>query len=226
MMQEWNQLLFAHWPVAADALRPLVPQRLELDRFEGQGWVAVTPFCLTGLRVRGFPALPGLSAFKELNVRTYVLYEGRPGVFFFSLDASSASAVCGARMLYSLPYFFAHMRVQLKDGTVHYRCRRNQRHGTADFEARYWPISQPRIVAGAGTLEQFLVERYCLYSVAGPRLYRADIHHPPWSLQDARAEIPRNSMTAAAGIELPPQPPLLHFSRYIKVLVWWPERLR
>jgi uncharacterized protein len=223
MRQQWNRLLFAHWALPPEALRPLLPRQLPLDTFEGKCWVAVTPFYLSGLRPRGLP-LPG-QAFPELNVRTYVTLDGKPGVYFFSLDAGSVLAVFGARIMYALPYFYARMNVIHDSDAVHYRCRRSHLGKTADFQADYRPLSPAR-TSPPGSLEYFLTERYCLYAVEAQRVYRGEIHHLPWPLQDAEAEIWRNTMAAAAGIELPDQKPLLHFASVMEVLVWAPERLK
>jgi uncharacterized protein YqjF (DUF2071 family) len=225
MRQEWNRLLFAHWPAHPEKVRPLVPAVLALDIREGRCWVAVTPFYLSGLRARGLPMIPGTSAFPELNVRTYVTLDGKPGVYFFSLDAGAVSAVFGARLMYGLPYFYAHMSVRYGAESVHYRSSRRHMGKVAEFEADYRP-SGTIFQAAPGSLEHFLTERYCLYAVQGRRLYRAEIHHLPWPLQPARAEIAANTMARAAAIELPQEPPLLHYARHLEVLVWGPERLQ
>jgi uncharacterized protein len=224
MRQEWHRLLFAHWAVEPAKVRPLVPPMLELDTREGRCWVAVTPFYLAGLRVRGLPRVPGTSSFPELNVRTYVRLNGKPGVYFFSLDAGAVLAVMGARLFYALPYFYAHMRVRYGAESVHYVSSRRHKGKIAEFEADYGPVGSPSTPA-PGSLEQFLVERYCLYAVQGRRVYRAEIHHVPWPLQPAKALIATNTVAQAAGIELPSGPPLLHFASYLEVLVWTPERL-
>ena len=224
MRQQWDRLLFAHYPIDPAQLRPLVPAMLELDMRDGRCWVAVTPFYLSGLRARRFPALPGASAFPELNVRTYVRFDGKPGVYFFSLDAAAVSAVMGARIFYALPYFYAYMRVRYAADSVHYLSCRRLLGKIAEFEGDYGPVG-PVAEPAPGSLEHFLVERYCLYAVQARRLYRAEIHHLPWPLQPARATISTNTVAHAAGIELPAGPPLLHFSRHLEVLVWTPERL-
>jgi uncharacterized protein YqjF (DUF2071 family) len=223
MRQTWRNLLFAHWPLAPGALRPLVPDGLELDLHEGQAWIAVTPFRITGLRPRWLPPIPGSRNFAELNVRTYVRYQERPGVFFFSLDAASLLAVIGARTSYHLPYYYARMKQTPEVAGFDYSSRR--RSGKrAELVGHYVPIADvqpPR----PGSLEHWLVERYCLYAPHRGRLYRADIHHVPWPLQAAKAELDVNTMAEAAGIRLPDVAPLCHFAREIDVLVWLPERL-
>ena len=216
MEQTWNDLLFAHWPLAPETLRPLVPSILPLDTFEGQCWVAVTPFHMTGVRLRWLPPLPGLSRFPEMNVRTYVTLGGKPGVFFFSLDAASLPAVWAARALYRLPYFHARMSVVQRDGWVTYESVRDR---DTKFRGRYQPVSEAR-QRQKGTLEHWLTERYCLYTVARNSAFRAEIHHVPWPLQDTEAEILENTMASAAGIKLPEIPPLLHFARQLQVLIW------
>jgi len=216
MHQTWNDLLFAHWPAPVEAIRPLVPAVLPLDTFNGQCWVAVTPFHMTGVRPRGIPPLPGISALPELNVRTYVTYQNKPGVFFFSLDAGSWFAVWGARATYHLPYFHASMKIVSHNGWFEYDCVRGP--GT-EFHGKYKPVADVQLRA-PGSIEHWLTERYCLYTVVGDSVYRAEIHHEQWPLQDAVAEIPVNTMAAAAHIELPRIPPLTHFSKRLHVLIW------
>lgn len=217
MRQTWNDLLFAHWPLPPEALAQKIPAPLELDLFEGNAWLAVTPFHMSGIRARGLPALPGTSAFPELNVRTYVRFKDKPGVFFFSLDAASHLAVWGARAAFRLPYFFADMEVRLNGERVRYHARR--RNGQAELKVRYGPISEMR-VREKGTVEHFLTERYCLYTADRGRLWRAEIHHVPWPLQDASGEFETNTMAAASGIEISGLPALLHFAKRLDVLVW------
>ncbi len=221
MLQRWHDLLFAHWEVSPDQVRPLVPAELELDLFQGRAYVAVAPFHMSGIRARFFPPLPRLSHFPELNVRTYVRYRNIPGVYFFSLDAGSLPAVWSARKAYGLPYFHAEMSVNIGSQQIEYSSRRLQG-PSAEFRGRYWPISEPRL-REKDSLEYFLTERYCLYTIRARRMFRAYIHHRPWPLQDAEADIELNTMAKAAGIELPHVKPLLHFSRFLEVLIWWPE---
>jgi uncharacterized protein YqjF (DUF2071 family) len=217
MVQIWNDLLFAHWPVAPELLRPLVPPQLPLDTFDGQCWVAVAPFHMTGVRARSVPPIPGLSAFPELNVRTYVTLNGKPGVYFFSLDAASRVAVWAARAIYRLPYFSARMELKEEDGWIDYRSARAS--GNARLLARYRPIKLPQLRAPQ-SLECWLTERYCLYTVSRGSVYRAEIHHQQWPLQDAEGEISENTMASAAGITLPDTCPLLHFAKKLEVLIW------
>ena len=216
MAQTWEDLLFAHWPVAEGVLRGHVPQGLRVESFDGSAWLGVTPFRITGLRVRGLPPLPYVSSFTEVNVRTYVSAGEKPGIWFFSLDASSRFAVEAARALYRLPYFHAHMAVWRNGEAVDYESKRVGGH--AELEVRYRPDGAVA-AAEEGTLEHFLTERYCLYASDRGRLRRAEIHHPPWPLQPALAKIRRNTMLPL-GIEFPTTPPLLHFSRRQDVLIW------
>lgn len=217
MAQTWHDLLFAHWPVEPSSLRDLVPAQLPLDIFDGQAWVGVIPFHMSGIRARGLPPLPGLSRFPELNVRTYVTFDGRPGVYFFSLDAANLAAVWTARRFYRLPYFHARMSSQAQqEKIVYYSTRLN---GSARFGGSYQPTG-PIHFRDKRSLEDWLTARYCLYTTKGADVYRAEIHHLPWPLQDAAAEIEVNTMAAAAGITLPQIPPILHFAERLEVLIW------
>lgn len=223
MFQSWRELLFAHWPVDPGVLRPLVPSALELDPFDGRAWIGLTPFWLTGLRARLLPPLPGTSSFPEMNLRTYVRVEDRPGIFFFSLDAGNLLAILGARLGYGLPYYSAQMQIEKRDGWIH--CSSRRRASEARFIGRYRP-SGPKFVPQEGSLEHFLVERYALYRVfSSGRILRGEIHHRPWLLQPAEAEIEQNTVPAAHGIELPTDPPLLHYSARQDTLVWPPHLL-
>jgi len=217
MAQTWHDLLFAHWPVPVSVLRPLVPSNLELHTYEGECWLAVTPFHMSDIHARGLPPLPGLSRFPELNVRTYVSFADKPGVYFFSLDAANSLAVLAARWLYALPYFKAEMRVEMREDEVAYSSRR--RRGNSEFRGRYHPVREVEL-RQPGSLAHWLTERYCLYSVSRNHVYRAEIHHIPWPLQDAEAEITTNTMAESAGITLPQTAPILHFARYLEVLIW------
>lgn len=217
MAQSWHDLLFAHWPTAPEAMRPLIPPQLALDLFEGQCWVGIAPFWMSGVRARGVPAIAGVSCFPELNVRSYVAYGGKPGVYFFSLDAGSRLAVRAGRTFYHLPYFFANMKAEALGDEIVYDSAR--RHAAAEFHGRYRPIA-PVEFRKPGTLEHWLTERYCLYTVYKSKVYRGEIHHAPWPVQDAQAEIRVNSMASAAGIVLTHTKPLLHFAKRLDALIW------
>jgi hypothetical protein len=217
MKQVWHDLLFAHWPLREAEIRPLVPDELTLDIFAGHCWVGVAPFWMSGVRARGLPPLPGLSRFPELNARTYVSYGGKAGVYFFSLDAASLPAVWAARKFYHLPYFYAAMRSEERDGRIYYSSRRKR--GRAEFRAVYRPTGDVRR-ADKSSFEQWATERYCLYTTNREVVYRGEIHHPPWPLQDAEAEFETNTVASASGISLPGIKPVLHFARRLEVLIW------
>jgi uncharacterized protein len=226
MAQSWHDLLFAHWRADAATLRSHIPKALEIDTFKGQAWIGVVPFRMWGVRLTCTPALPGLSAFPELNVRTYVSAGGKPGVWFFSLDAGNLLAVRIARAWFHLPYFRARMSLENRDSWIHYKSERTQpRAASAGLEMKYRPLGAS-FEAERGTLAHFLTERYCLYA-AGPsgEVYRGEIHHHPWRLQAAEAAFARNSMLEAAGLTLTPHPPLLHFALRQDVVVWNPQRI-
>ena len=225
MTQTWHDLLFAHWRIDVGKLRDKVPSPFEVDVFDGTGWLAVVPFRMTNVAPRGVPSIPWVSEFPELNVRTYVRVNDRPGIYFFSLDAGSTLAVRAARTLLNLPYYRATMTVRSKAGAIEYDCRRDDGSPEALLAGSYQP-SGPPFQAQMGTLEYFLTERYCLYNLnhrGAP--YRLDIHHPPWPLQPADAAFTRNTMADAAGLSLPDMKPLLHFTRRQDMVAWPPTTL-
>lgn len=221
--QSWCGLLFMHWPVPAKVLRPLVPEPLVIDEHDGTSWVGVVPFRMEGVMRRPWPDVPGLSAFPELNVRLYVQLDGRPGVWFLSLDATNALAVWAARRFFHLPYVRARMQVATDGGSVRYTSSRPD--GSAHFDARYGPVSEP-VESPPGTLEHFLAERYCLYARSPDgHLWRNEVHHRPWPLQTAAADVARNTYLQAHGLPLSGAPALLHFARRLDVVVWGAERV-
>jgi uncharacterized protein len=229
MTQVWQRLLFAHWPLPAEALRPLVPPGLTLDTFDGQAWLGIIPFQMDEVRFRWMPYIPSTSRFAELNVRTYVTAQEKPGIFFLSLDANSLLAILGARATYALPYHRSRFAITTRDETTDYRCERQENvppgRTRAVFAARYQPTG-PVQLTRRGTLEDWLTARYCLYTRRGSHLLRGEIHHAPWPLQSATAEITHNTMTEPARLRLPATPPLLHYSERLEVLVWPLRRAR
>jgi uncharacterized protein YqjF (DUF2071 family) len=220
MGQSWLHLLFAHWPVPEAALREVVPRQLPIDTFEGTAWLGITPFCARGLRLRGTLPAPAISSFPELNVRTYVSVGGKPGIYFLSLDTDSAAAVLAARRTYRLPYFHSRIRVEKDEEGIGYDLLRTSDDGPpAYFVARYGAEGDELPVRD-GSLERWLTERYCLYTLDDEgRIQRGEIHHPPWPLHRGWAEIETNTMAMPFGIDLEGEP-LLHFSPRQDVAIW------
>lgn len=224
MGQTWHDLLFAHWPVEPDALRGVVPAALPIDTWEGSAWITVSPFGIRGAHVRGTPPPPALAAFPELNVRTYCTIDGKPGIYFLSLDAGSAAAVYAARRLYRQPYWRASMRIH-GAGTDQVTYDSRRLHGPrADLRVTYGPTGPAR-AAAQGTLDWWLAERYCLWIVdEDQRVLCGEIHHPPWPLQPAEAVFARNTMAEQVGLGLEGEP-ALHFARRQDVVFWLNRRI-
>jgi uncharacterized protein len=220
MAQTWKHLLFAHWPVPLEQLRPAVPTEIPIDTYEDQAWLGITPFEVIALRLHWTVPVPVLSAFPELNVRTYVTVEGKPGIYFFSLDAASRLAVAAARHMYRLPYFPARMSLDHRGDSILYESRRTQDDApAAEFAARYRPIGDP-FNSHPGSLEHWLTERYCLYTLDEQRrVLRGEIQHPPWSLQVAEATMTRNTMGRELALRLE-GPPLVHYAERQDVVFW------
>jgi uncharacterized protein YqjF (DUF2071 family) len=216
--QTWCDLLFAHWRVPAEKLRRVMPPTLPLHLYDdGSAWLGITPFVVKGLRPRGTPPLPWISHFAELNVRTYVELDGKPGIYFFSLDAARRAAVIAARRVYRLPYFHARMRADKVGARMDYESKRIDSSGApAAFRAQYSPAGE----VTDDHLARWLAERYCAYTVdENGRPLRIDIHHPPWPLQPAEGELEAQGMADQIGIELEGDP-LLHFSARQDTLIW------
>ena len=225
MRQTWGKLLFMHWKLPAETLRAHVPRRLEIDTFGGEAWIAITPFTVWGMRASFLPAIPGFSEMHELNVRTYVRHKGTPGVYFFSLDASSALAVMGARTFFLVPYFTAEMSLRQDGKKIVYHSRRTHADSpSAEFDAT-WKIGDPLGASEPGSLEFFLTERYCFYTVSGESVYRCRIHHAPWQLREAELTAHKSSMIESHGMQRPRRKPLVHYSEELTVDVWTLEKV-
>jgi uncharacterized protein YqjF (DUF2071 family) len=200
--QSWNHLLFAHWPIGAEAVRRLVPEPLVPDLYEGHAYVGVVPFRMETVRFAWCPPVAGTSSFAELNVRTYVTYGGKPGVLFVSLDVGNVVALEIGRRGFGLPYFRGDVRLEREGERVNFRAGRQGHRGT--FAAEYGPAGPPR-EPQPGTLEHWLTERYCFYTVRGGNAWRTEVHHPPWQLQPAESNL---------------DAPIQHFSRAQDVVAW------
>jgi uncharacterized protein len=242
MTQTWNDLAFFHYAIEPSVLRALVPPALTLDLYQGSAWFTVLPFWMNHIRPPGIPSLPVLSTMPELNVRTYVTYRGKPGIYFFSLDAGNLSAVWAARVFYRLPYWHAAMKV-VRDrdvrkqantpvsptSPIHYSSKRIHgpaaNHGPAEFQGSYHPKGVARH-ARVRSLDEFLIERYCLYAVSKNAIYRGEVHHLPYLLQLCEYDIHTNTMAEPIGLKLPQNPDLAHYSSGLKVLIWPPEKLK
>lgn len=244
MHQNWGKLLFMHWPIAATDLRPLIPAPLSIDTFEGSAWIGVVPFTMWGIRASFLPPIPGTSAFHELNVRTYVHFNGVPGVWFLSLDAAHRLAVWGARTFYRLPYFNAEMQLKQSGDRIVYSSTRRDEMTYAKFfdvdqagfesdftserfcnlpPARFdgsWNICEPRTEAAPGSIEFFLTERYCLYTFHRRQIHQSRIYHDPWPLRTATIETYESSMIESLGLPAPEGSPLLHYAESIAVDIW------
>lgn len=224
MHQTWGKLLFMHWRIDEKLLRPLIPESLEVETFDGSAWIAIAPFTMWDIRAFPpfIPPIPGLNSAHELNVRTYVNYNHIPGVWFFSLDCNSAVAVLGARTFFHLPYYNAEIKLEQDGQLIDYALKRKD-DPPAAFEAS-WEIGDKLPYSHPGSLEFFLTERYCLYSEDDGKLFRARIHHQPWPLQKAELRSFESSMIESQGLPTPKGDPLLHYCEELSVEIWQLEK--
>jgi len=225
MQQTWGKLLFMHWRLPAERLRAALPAELELDTYEGETWIGVTPFTIWNMRASFLPPVPGLSEMHELNVRTYVHYRGVPGIVFFSLDASSMLAVIGARTFFLVPYFTADMSLKQEGDRIIYHSRRTHSAAPAAVFDATWKIGDPLEASQPGSLEFFLTERYCFFTVHDGAVYRCRIHHAPWPLRTAEVSTYHSTMIESHGVPTPAGEPLLHYAEEITVDIWPLERV-
>lgn len=220
--QAWLDLAFLHVRIDARQVQPLLPKGVRLQEFDGSAWLGLVPFRMAGVARRPLSFLPVTPSFPELNLRTYVDVGDKPGVWFFSLDASCRSVVWGGRELYNLPYHLARMRqTKTPDGGFVYESHR--RAGSAVLRATYRPRGEP-FLAAKGSFVHWASERYCLYSrSARGALARVEVHHAPWPLQEAEVEIQECGIFAAAGLTPDSTLPVCHYSRGVEVVSYEAE---
>jgi len=224
MHQDWGKLLFIHWRINQNMLRPHVPDSLEIDTYGDSAWIAITPFTMWDIRAFPpfVPPLPGLNSMHELNVRTYVHYNGVPGVWFFSLDANSSAAVLAARTFFRLPYYNAAIKMEGKK-KIKYRLKRDD-DPLAEFRAD-WSVGEALPQSQPGSREFFFTERYILYTEWNGDLYRARIHHEPWQLYKAELTRFDSTMLEALQITQPKTQPILYHAEEVSVDIWMLESL-
>jgi uncharacterized protein YqjF (DUF2071 family) len=218
MIQDWLHLLFLHWPVSTEAFEKHIPAELSIDTYESSGWITVIPFKVDNLHFRALPPFPFISSYLELNVRTYVTYNGIPGIYFFSLDASDLLDVIGARTFFSLPYRKADMSFSTDETDQAFIFKSHYSKLNETFKGTYNPISEFYTVT-EGTLSHWLSERYCLYTERNGKLFRGDIHHTKWTLQEAVAEIHTNTLASFLPGTLE-RDPIVHYSPFKRVFFW------
>jgi uncharacterized protein len=222
MRQKWNNLLFLHWSVDPQVLRPFIPAELEIDTFEGHAWIGITPFTLDDVHLTGIPPIPGLSSFHELNVRTYVHAHGIPGIWFFSLDASKLLPAVAARLFFMAPYFKAQIEFRQVSGGFNFALTRLA--SSARFRAS-WSTGVRLRDPDLESLAFFVVERYCYFAVENCNVYMTRIYHHPWILDEATVLSYESTMFETLGICEPAAAPLAYFSQEQNVDIWGPTRL-
>lgn len=221
----WTDLLFLHWRVPVELLRPLIPRELEIDTFDGDAWLGLVPFHMSGVRPAWLPAVPFVSDFHETNVRTYVHFRSRdPGVWFLSLDAACLLAVKVAIWKWRLNYYHSRMELLKQGDTVRYSSHRvdprSARRADVEITARIGDSlnPEPGVSVEPGTLEHFLVERYVLFAEDHDGgLLRGRVHHSPYPLRSAEVVSCRQTITSAVEVPVSEQPDHVVFSEGVTV---------
>jgi len=215
----WEKLLFLHQQVAPDLIRPLVPPELELDLWQDQAWVSIVAFSMPYVRPRWLPKWISCR-FHELNVRTYVLHENKPGVYFFSLNANSRLAVWWARRFWKLNYVYAHIEMSPLNSVWRYRCHRPR---CPQFEATY-KVGPPLGKAKPDSLEFFLVERYLLFAPKDGVVHQARVYHAPYDLYEVQLGLLEDGISPADGLpSMTTDSVLAHYCPRVDVEVFAPR---
>ncbi|MCB1207711.1 MAG: DUF2071 domain-containing protein [Verrucomicrobiales bacterium] len=203
--QRWNELLFLHWDFPAEVVQASLPPGLHVDTFDGRGYVGVVPFFMERIRPRFLPAVPGISWFLELNVRTYVFDDrGQPGVWFYSLDCNQALAVAIAQRFFHLPYWNAEMTARRVDHGIAYDCQRKGDERRASYQ---WTAGRTIGAATPGSLEFFLLERYLLFSTnAAGALFTGQVHHAPYQMREMQLHAQSTVPMTQAGFDARGEP--------------------
>jgi uncharacterized protein YqjF (DUF2071 family) len=224
LFMTWRDLLFASWRVPVESLRPQVPNDLEIDTFDGSAWVSMVPMRVTDMHWRGIPCIPGMDSLRELNLRTYTTRNGKPGVYFLSIECPAAFSDWIAQHFFGVPYYEAQIATYNDGSSYNFAAERTQNDKPpAAFFASFRPEGEP-FSPQPGTLESFLVERYCLYYVMKGVVYRGDIHHEEWKMKHAVADIAVNTVPGAAGLQLASTPDHVLFCNSTDTLIWPPVK--
>ncbi|MBA2175100.1 DUF2071 domain-containing protein [Halobacillus locisalis] len=220
MHQTWEELVFMHWPVSVDLLRPHIPETFEIDTYDGTAWIAIVPFRMNDIRFRGMPSVPLGNQLLELNVRTYVSYNGEPGVYFVTLDANHPLGIFLARTVFGLPYVHANMRMDQTDEIFHFTSRRTHSgYAPAHFHASFKTISPP-VPSQPGSLLYWLTERYALWVIRGSSIYKGPIYHRNWSLQKAESEVYINQLTDFLPASVFESKPMTYYSKSLDTYIF------
>jgi uncharacterized protein len=221
MRQTWKNVFFAHWPILPERLRPSIPSTLEIETYQQMAWLGVVIFEIEGIYFRGLSPISVVLKFPEVNLRTYVQHKEKPGVFFLSLDVANWASLSIAKRWYHLPYCKAKISYR-KEGNI-FHCQ-SVRKGNSNIPITFKGSFTPDSVSyfpEEGTIDHWLTERSCLYSQdRRGNIYCGDIHHKPWPLQKATAEISNNTLPTPFGINISEKKPILHFSNGVDTLFW------
>ncbi|TSJ46621.1 YqjF family protein [Fluviicola chungangensis] len=217
--QEWNHALFLHWKVEPGLLEPFIPKGLELDTYEGEAWISLVAFTMEKIRPKNLPAFSPVSNFHEINIRTYVTHNNKPGVYFLNIEAQKLVSAKLSKLLSGLPYEKAKMiRIQKN---IFQEYTSNLKKKGFRFSAKYTVSNKP---VPKTELDLWLTERYCLYLDRGLKTYMYEIHHLPWELLEV--EMNEIQTTYRFGeIDLKNKPDRVHYSPGVKVLAWKKEKL-
>ena len=222
MVQQWRDLAYVHWRYPVEEVQALLPSGVEVDVHDGSAWVGLIPFSMRKIGLPRLPAVPYLGSFPEVNVRTYVRCNGKPGVWFFSLDVNRFLPALVARTTYLLPYCWGSAR-HFRDGDV-----------LKTTVRRRWPSTSSThisILIGDEIEEPsdtavFLSARWGLYSKGFRGALRySPVDHEKWPLYSATLLNIDDSLVTSAGLSAPRGEPHVMFSPGVSVRVGLPHRV-
>lgn len=218
--QEWNDTLFMHWKIPLADLREIVPEQLSIDEFEGNAWVSLVPFTMEKIRPRFLPHWGIVSNFHEINLRTYVTHNGKPGVYFINIEGHKHLSVFLSKALSGLPYGKAIVNRSQKDKLHSYISTNKIKNFSlaAEYEIDEQPYTKT-------LLDKFLTERYCLYLDKGDALYRYDTHHEEWKLHGVHMKNLKLQYQIGKLNITDKFPDLINYSKGVKVVAWRKVRL-
>lgn len=214
--QEWNRSLFLHWPVDPDALREVIPAGTELDLYEGKAWISVVAFTMQKIRPKHLPFFKPISNFHEINVRTYITKDHKPGVFFLNIEAQKALSAFLSRHISGMPYEKATILRSLQNNLHTYASvnHKKQFHLHAEYTLSDAPVAKT-------SLDLFLTERYCAYVPIQQQLFRYNIHHVEWPVQQvAIHKLLLEYKTGNTLLTTDTPPALSHYSEGVQVVTW------
>lgn len=213
--QEWHDVLFMHWPVPYEILRPYIPQPFSLETYDEQAWITIILFQAKNSRFRAMPNIMSYPPFLQMNTRTYIQFDGKPGIYFLSVDVNHLLVQVASKRLLQLPYELANMDIKRDRDHISFKSNRiNSGYLLSHITANYRPLSQ-QVHHPQGTLSHWLTERYCFWLIKGTKIIKGPLSHEPWELDKVTVTLGKKDIIPFITMNDIQEKPIAHYAKFI-----------